>query len=702
MNLNLVTGYPLWFALLCLVLGIIYAMALYFRERKHEFPKNLVRLMSAFRFLIVSILSFFLLSPLLETINRSTEKPIIIIGQDNSASILNGDSVYYRSGYYKQFNEAIENLRQDYEVRLYTIGENITPVDEAKMDSVNIHFDEKLSDLASFFDEVEIIYSNRNVGAVIFASDGIFNKGISPVYSAANLSYPLYTIGLGDTSIQRDIILKRLNYNRIAFKGNEFPIEVQVNANKCKSHTAVISIVHNGSTIARETLKINNDRFSGAHLFNITAERTGLQRFRVIVSALEDETNARNNFMDAYVDILEAKQKVLILANSPHPDITAIKQALGDNLNYEVKDYLLSEFSEPIDAYNLVVLHQLPSFNPLSARLINELNRSNVPVLYIIGLQTDLSTFNGLKTGLTINFRERNRFSETQAAFNEAFVLFRLSEEEIRSLSLYPPLYSTFGEYNVIRNADILFYQKIGAVTTELPLAMINKSLDKKIAVITGDGIWKWRITNYMRTGNHNTFNRIIDKLVQYLSIQEDKRLFRVHIPQTFYENENVIFDASLYNESYEPVNVPEVELVITSSEGNQYDYNFNKYGEAYTLNAGGFPVGDYQYKARVKLGTKTYSDAGGFSILPLEIELSSTVADHNLMYRLANANNGLMLSDNQIDELPALIRSREDVKPVIYLQKRFTDLINLPWIFVLLVILLAAEWFLRKYAGSY
>lgn len=418
MNLNLVTGYPLWFALLCLALGLIYALALYYRDKKHEFPRSLSGIMAAFRFLVVSILSFFLLSPLLETISRSTEKPIIIIGQDNSESLLLGDSSFYRSEYQDQFNEVINDLKQDYQVRLYSIGEQIQTVQNELMDSVSFDFNEKISDLSSFFDEIDIIYSNRNVGAVIFASDGIFNKGISPVYAYSGMDYPLYTIAMGDTSIQKDVVLKRLNYNRIAFKGNEFPLEVHINANKCKSHTSSIIVYHDKEVIARKALKISSNRFSETHLFNIEAKTEGLQRYRVSVTAVDGEVNLKNNFQDAYIDVLEAKQKVLILANSPHPDVSAIRQALGDNFNYEISSSLLTDFTGPLDAYNLVILHQLPSFNPLSARTINELNRSNVPVLFIIGPQTDLGTFNGLKTGLSINYRERTRINEAQAAFN--------------------------------------------------------------------------------------------------------------------------------------------------------------------------------------------------------------------------------------------------------------------------------------------
>ena len=140
MNFNLVTGYPLWFVLFCLMLGFIYALALYYRDRKHEFSRTLTRLMAIFRFITVSILSFFLLSPLLETISKSTENPIIVIGQDNSSSILHSDSLYYTTDYLEHFNQVIADLEQDYEVRLYRVGEQVFPLGTSVMDTSSITY----------------------------------------------------------------------------------------------------------------------------------------------------------------------------------------------------------------------------------------------------------------------------------------------------------------------------------------------------------------------------------------------------------------------------------------------------------------------------------------------------------------------------------------------------------------------------------
>jgi hypothetical protein len=57
-------------------------------------------------------------------------------------------------------------------------------------------------------------------------------------------------------------------------------------------------------------------------------------------------------------------------------------------------------------------------------------------------------------------------------------------------------------------------------------------------------------------------------------------------------------------------------------------------------------------------------------------------------------------LSDQ--DSLFALLQANDRVKPVVYYEFRIRDLISLEGLLVLIGLLLALEWFLRRYAGSY
>jgi hypothetical protein len=60
------------------------------------------------------------------------------------------------------------------------------------------------------------------------------------------------------------------------------------------------------------------------------------------------------------------------------------------------------------------------------------------------------------------------------------------------------------------------------------------------------------------------------------------------------------------------------------------------------------------------------------------------------------------MVYPKDLDKLVNKLNSRDDIKPISYSEKKLTDLINLKWIFFLILALLSVEWFMRKRNGAY
>jgi len=169
-----------------------------------------------------------------------------------------------------------------------------------------------------------------------------------------------------------------------------------------------------------------------------------------------------------------------------------------------------------------------------------------------------------------------------------------------------------------------------------------------------------------------------------------------------FLENEPVLFDAEVYNQSYELINSNDVEMIITNSQGDEYPFEFGKTANAYQLNAGILPVDNYTWEARVREGENIYTDDGTFTVSPLNIEAINTIADHNLLFQISQKTNGMLLYPDQLETLPELLRSREDITTITYTDRKYSELINIPWIFGLILLLISLEWFIRKRGGSY
>jgi hypothetical protein len=191
-------------------------------------------------------------------------------------------------------------------------------------------------------------------------------------------------------------------------------------------------------------------------------------------------------------------------------------------------------------------------------------------------------------------------------------------------------------------------------------------------------------------------------KNFQYVTVKTDKRRFRISVSKNiFNENEPVIFDAELYNESYELVNEPDVSLTITNNKGKDFNYTFNKTAKGYSLSAGVFPAGNYRYRGAVTYNGQNLTFDGQFSIQPIQLEIYETSADHAMLRRLSQEFGGQVFYQNQLGALGDSLLAK-DIKPVIYSTNRTRSVINLKWIFFLLVGMLSLEWFLRRYFGAY
>jgi len=78
---NIVTEYPLWFLVFCVMAGFAYATALYIRDQKNEFGNIAIWSMAILRGIAVALIAFLLLNPMLKSLSKQAEDPIVIFAQ---------------------------------------------------------------------------------------------------------------------------------------------------------------------------------------------------------------------------------------------------------------------------------------------------------------------------------------------------------------------------------------------------------------------------------------------------------------------------------------------------------------------------------------------------------------------------------------------------------------------------------------------
>jgi hypothetical protein len=248
----------------------------------------------------------------------------------------------------------------------------------------------------------------------------------------------------------------------------------------------------------------------------------------------------------------------------------------------------------------------------------------------------------------------------------------------------------------------VLLYQRVGSLTTEKPLLWMEAQDNKKVAILLAEGFWKWRLHEFSKLENSDSFDEVFGKLIQYLCTAEDKRRFRSYtLAQQFSETESVIFESQVYNEIYEPVYGNIIRLELTDDNGKRYQYSYTTSIGNARYQIGSLAEGVYKYKAITELNGKPSEVNGQFLVVAQQTELQNLTADFSLLRKISFATGGHFYKVDELNKLNQDLSVKE-ATATIHSEERYDALLNLKWVFFLLLALASVEWFLRKFFGGY
>ncbi len=647
------------------------------------------RLLAGLRFVLTTLMCFLILGPLLNQIEFFEEKPIVVLAVDDSASLPDGyDSLDFINVKNKLAQMADQLADANLDVR-------IRGVQNYYDNAGDIQFSQQATNLHGILKGVRQDFEQQNLVGTILLSDGIHNYGNSPQF--LTLNYPVYSVGVGDTIPSRDLSIKRINYNKVVYQGNQFPLIVDIFNNGYVGENVSVEIRKQGTLVDSKRINLQGDQEVNSLEFILDAEVVGVEAYNITIVPKDGESSTINNTRRAFIETVDSKQKILIAASSPHPDIKALKSLIESKEGTEVQLYLdgITE-DTPEGPFDLVIMHQLPGVTDLPAWLTSWLAKTNT--WYITGTGS-LNNMN--EANPVISYQSYGQSDLVGTNLNPNFELFSIDEALLNRAANYPPIRAPYGQFTLKNNANIYLYQKIGSVQTNRPLLSIYNGDERKSAVLSGSGIWKWKL---QESGLHDTpdlFNELFGKLIQYLSTKDDKRNFRVATTdETYFESEPVEFNTEVYNELFEKVYDYNIDLKLTNSDNETVEYNYvNAPSENYQIN--GLAPGVYRYTASTSLAGNREVASGSFAVQKLALEDIDLTANFQLLRNISNNSGGQFFPFDNADRAVNAITD-SNPKPLARSNERLNPIIHNPWILLLLLSLLSIEWFTRKYHGSY
>lgn len=689
---RLLFEYSPLFVLLCILLGLAYAYLLY--KSKHPWPKRTNQILFVFRSILVSFLAFLLIGPILKLTLNEFENPAIVFLVDNSISVKEGmDSLQWQ-----HIERQLESTRDELESQGYKV--EMTSLDGNE--NSDFLFDHPTSDLNGAVRDRVGQYEGKNLAGLVVLSDGIYNSGSSPLYSPSRV--PIHTIGVGDTTERIDLVLRNVLYNKIAYQGNQFPLRAEVLIRGINSQEIVVSAFQKGKLIARESKNSGNNSILDFD-FQIDASEKGLQRIDIVVTPIGQERNRKNNYASAFIEVVEGKKKIVLVAPAPHPDIKAIRTVVEENANYEFVIHIpgiIDASPEALKPENidLAIFQQVIDYSGKTTPLFKQLLEDGTSLFIMLGDRSNLRQL--AANGIPVTFENPGQWDAVTPVINADFKDFGFSDKLNGIFARYPPARVPFGKFTYPPNANVLLYQRIGRVTTDRPLLFTATSNDQKMAVLIGDGVWRWRLDEYAETQKTEGFDDVFSKLIQYLSTREDKRKFRSFpLQNEFTASEPVIFESQVYNELYEQVFGQKIEIELVDEKGEKFQYSYMTSPGNSRYRIGGLTEGVFTYTSSTDLNGVRQSVKGEFLISEQNIESQNLTADFNLLRKWSANTGGNFYTANNLQNLEEDF-AKIEAQSLIHSEESFNPLINLKLVFFFLLALISVEWFTRKYMGGY
>nr|WP_321412916.1 vWA domain-containing protein [uncultured Allomuricauda sp.] len=669
---------------LLILLAVAAALTLVYFQYFYKNPKkgSLKIILAALRFVTLFCGLLLLINPKFISKDYFVEKANLILLVDNSTSMQDASSE-------TDIAQAIAQIRQNdainerFTIHQYGFGNTITATD-------TIRFDQGNTDISNALSTLNEVFVNGN-NAIILFSDGNQTLGRDYEYISFNKNTSINPVVVGDTAQYEDISIGLINVNKFAFLRNSFPIETSIRYQGSRPISSTVTISINGGRVHQE--KVNLDGTKNSQTLNtlVEAQSVGIKTIKIEVGKLENERNTANNVKETAIEVIDEKTNVAIVSDMLHPDIGALKKSIESNEQRSVTLLKPNISQSDLEESDLIILYQ-PTRNFRS--VYEFLENSGANYFTITGSKTDWNFLNRVQNSYTISGSIQT--DDILPVINNAFGLFGLGEFSVDG---FPPLQGTLGDIQLNKNSEILMFQQLQGINLDKPLFAILTEANQKEAVLFGENMWRWRAQVYRDDQSFQKFDDFIGNLMVYLGSNRQRNRLELDYELVFDNAAMAKIRASYFDESYQFDANANISIKIEAK-----DTDFSRVspmllkGSFYEADLSDLEAREYNFTVTVQ--DENLNRSGTFRILDFNPEKQLISANYKKMGRVASKNNGQTYYLNKLEELQSNLSSSQQFLPVQKSRDNVVSLIDFRILLGLIVLSLAAEWFIRKYNG--
>ncbi len=164
-------------------------------------------------------------------------------------------------------------------------------------------------------------------------ADGGLGESLLPIQAAG---IPVFTVGLGRETFDRDIQLSRVETPRRVLRGAALVVDAVVTHRGYRGETVTVQVEDEGRIVGSEEVELGRDGEPRTVRLRFTAAEEGPRLFTFRVSPRPGEMVTQNNVRDALMLVENHSEKVLYFEGEPRFEVKFLRRAVADDENLHV------------------------------------------------------------------------------------------------------------------------------------------------------------------------------------------------------------------------------------------------------------------------------------------------------------------------------------------------------------------------------
>lgn len=711
MNFQIHFDIPIYIFLL---FGVTSAGLSYLMYRRLEIVSSSRRVFLG----ILRSASFFLLflamtNLVTDFVRFESKKKEALLLVDDSRSMSLSDSSVSRAKIVRDILKSpeFEKLGTYFDIKPLVFGGRV--LEKANVDS--LAFDQAETNIDAAVARASQLSGTERTAFALLISDGDYNIGGNPVEAAGNLTFPVYTVGVGDSTQPKDIIVRQIIPAPAIYAGKKSVVRAIIGSHGFGGAYVTARLLEDGKLVDSKNVTLPQNG-SVEVSFGYTPSVVGTHLLEVYVPPLSGEFSRRNNSASASVRVQKGKYSILLVAGEPAADVAFLRRNIQSSGDFELRElvqkttgtFYQQDAAEILSRkYDAVILYDFP--NGQSSTTLQEVNRilksSEEPYVYFAGKEFSARKVVGLPrlpfvpTGFQTGEFQVGVAMTGSAALPPALQpLYTLLDG---NSALFPPVYYQRIPNRPSAGAVALAYPVLNGVRLNEPLLLADPA--RRSAALLAYGVWRLQLMSSISGLRSDFLQDFLTTLIRTLITGGKEKMLAVHTDKKVYDpSEAVNFNALLVGQGGAPRDNATVEVTVRNRQGSAVDdIMLSGTGAGgYSGIVSGLGRGRYSYSAKASAGsTFLGADSGMIVVEPLNTEFVQTAMNASLLRQIASVSGGKFMTASQF------LRQGMDIKqawrmPIkTSLSRKFELLSSMP-ILALVFILLAAEWTMRKIWG--